>query len=178
MQHAGAEVPVDYQELALTALRATVIYVFLLVVLRLLGKRAVGDATAFDFMVALILGEVVDEPIYGDVPLVQGMLVIAVIAAWHAVNSYLSYRSQRFDRLTGGSPAILIRNGVIDRKAMRRERINDEELWVLLRLQQIENLEDVKEATLEPDGQLSVIKTDAARELTRADVARLRGRAA
>lgn len=168
----------DYQELALTALRATAIYVFLLVVLRLLGKRAVGDATAFDFMVALILGEVVDEPIYGDVPLVQGLVVIGVIAGWHAVNSYLSYRSPRFDRLAGGSPDVLIRNGVIDRKAMRRERLNDEELWVLLRLQQIERLEDVKEATLEPDGQLSVIKTDAARELTRADVATLLGRVA
>lgn len=168
----------DYQELALTALRATVIYVFLLVVLRFLGKRAVGDATAFDFMVALILGEVVDEPIYGDVPLVQGLLVIAVIAGWHAVNSYLSYRSKRFDRLTGGSPTTLIKDGVIDRKAMRQERINDEELWVLLRLQQIERLEDVKEATLEPDGQLSVVKTDAARELTRADVAGLLNRAA
>lgn len=168
----------DYQELAMTALRATAIYVFLLVVMRLLGKRAVGDATAFDFIVALILGEVVDEPIYGDVPLVQGLLVIAVIAGWHAVNSYLSYRSQRFDRLTGGSPAVLVRNGTMDRDAMRRERINDEELWVMLRLQQIEDLKDVKEATLEPDGQLSVIKTDEARELTRRDAARLLGRAA
>ena len=162
----------------MTALRATVIYVFLLVVMRLLGKRAVGDATAFDFIVAIILGEVVDEPIYGDVPLVQGLLVIAVIAGWHAVNSYLSYRSQRFDRLAGGSPTVLIKDGAIDRKAMRRERINDEELWVMLRLHQIEKLEDVKEASLEPDGQLSVIKTDAARELTRADVARLLGRVA
>ena len=168
----------DYHELAMTALRATVIYVFLLVVLRLLGKRAVRHATAFDFMIALILGEVVDEPIYGDVPLVQGLLVIAVIAGWHAVNSYLSYRSERFDRLAGGSPDVLIKNGVIDRKAMRRERINDEELWTLLRLQQIERIEDVKEATLEPDGELSVIKTDEARELTRGDVAKLLRRVA
>jgi uncharacterized membrane protein YcaP (DUF421 family) len=169
---------VDYQELAFTALRATAIYVFLLVMLRLLGKRAVGDATAFDFMVALILGEVVDEPIYGDVPLLQGLVVIAVIAGWHAVNSYLSYRSERFDRLAGGAPRILVRYGVIDREAMRRERMNDGELWTLLRLQQIHDLRDVKQATLEPDGELSVIKTDAARELTRADVARLLGRAA
>jgi uncharacterized membrane protein YcaP (DUF421 family) len=169
---------VEYQELVWTALRATAIYVFLLVVLRLLGKCTVGDATAFDFMVALILGEVVDEPIYGDVPLLQGLVVIAVIAGWHAVNSYLSYRSERFDRLAGGAPRILVRYGVIDREAMRRERMNDGELWTLLRLQQIHDLRDVKQATLEPDGELSVIKTDAARELTRADVARLLGRAA
>lgn len=168
----------DYQDLAWTALRATAIYVFLLVVLRCLGKRAVGDATAFDFMVALILGEVVDEPIYGDVPLLQGFVAIAVIAGWHAVNSYLSYRSPRFDRLTGGSPTVLVRDGEIDRKAMRRERINEAELWTLLRLQQIDELRDVKEATLEPDGELSVIKADGARELTRADVGRLLDRAA
>jgi uncharacterized membrane protein YcaP (DUF421 family) len=61
---------------------------------------------------------------------------------------------------------------------MRHERMNDSELWALLRLQQIEDLRDVKEATLAPDGQLSVIKTDAARELTPADVARLLDRAA
>ena len=160
----------DLQELALTAIRATVIYVFLLVVVRVLGKRAVGGATAFDFMVALILSEVVDEPIYGDVPLVQGMLVIAVVAGWHFVNSYLSSRSRRFDRLTGGGPAILVRNGVMDREAMRREHVNEEELWSLLRLQGIDDLRDVREATLEPDGLLSVLKTDDAKELQKRDL--------
>jgi uncharacterized membrane protein YcaP (DUF421 family) len=168
----------DFHELAMTALRATLIYVFLLVAVRLLGKRAVGSATAFDFMVALILSEVVDEPIYGDVPLVQGLLVIAVVAGWHGVNSYLSYRSERFDRLAGGEPTVLVKNGAIVRRGMRKERINDEELWSLLRLQGIEDLRDVKEATLEPDGLLSVIKTDGARELQKRDLDAVLGKAA
>ena len=168
----------DIHELAMTALRATVIYVFLLVVVRMLGKRTVGAATAFDFMVALILSEVVDEPIYGDVPLVQGLLVIAVVAGWHAVNSYLSYRSQRFDRLAGGGPTVLVKDGEIVRKAMRQERINEEELWSLLRLQGIDNLADVKEATLEPDGLLSVIKTEDAQELRKRDLDRVLRKAA
>ena len=164
----------DVHELAMTALRATIIYGFLLVIVRLLGKRTVGGATAFDFMVALILGEVVDEPIYGDVPLVQGLLVIAVVAGWHGVNSYLSYRSERFDRLAGGQPTVLVKNGALVRKGMRQERINEEELWSLLRLQGIENLRDVKQATLEPDGLLSVLKTDAARELQKRDLEAVR----
>ncbi len=58
-------------------------------------------------VVALILGEVVDEPIYGDVPLVQGLLVIGIIAAWHWVNSWLSYRSIWLDRLLGSGPTTL-----------------------------------------------------------------------
>jgi len=160
----------DLHELAMTALRATAIYVFLLVVVRVLGKRTVGSATAFDFMVALILSEVVDEPIYGDVPLVQGLVVLGVVAGWHAVNSYLSYRSPRFDRLAGGEPTVLVKNGAIMRDGMRSERMNEEELWSLLRLQGIEDLRDIKEATLEPDGLLSVIKTDEARELQKRDL--------
>jgi uncharacterized membrane protein YcaP (DUF421 family) len=168
----------DVHELAMTALRATAIYVVLLVVVRLLGKRTVGAATAFDFMVALILSEVVDEPIYGDVPLVQGLVVIGVVAGWHAINSYLSYRSQRFDRLTGGEPTLLVENGEIQRRGMRQERINEEELWSLLRLQGIEDLRDVKEAVLEPDGILSVIKTEEARELQKRDLDRVLRKAA
>jgi uncharacterized membrane protein YcaP (DUF421 family) len=168
----------DVHELAMTALRATAVYVFLLVVVRLLGKRTVGGATAFDFMVALILSEVVDEPIYGDVPLVQGLLAIAVVAGWHAVNSYLSYRSRRFDRLTGGEPTVLVKNGAIMRDGMRKERMNDEELWSLLRLHGIDELGDVKEATLEPDGLLSVLKTDDARELQKRDLDEVLRRAA
>jgi uncharacterized membrane protein YcaP (DUF421 family) len=168
----------DLHELALTALRASIIYVVLLVVVRFLGKRTVGSATAFDFMVALILSEVVDEPIYGDVPMSQALVVIGVVGGWHAVNSWLSYRSERFDRLTGGEPTVLVRNGVVDRDGMRRERISDEELWSLLRLQGIDELRDIKEATLEPDGGLSVIKTDDARELQRRDLDRILRKAA
>jgi len=114
---------------------------FLLVVIRLLGKRTVGHSTAFDFMVALILGEVVDEPIYGEVPLVQALLVIGVIGGWHALNCFLSYRSPAFDRLAGGSPTVLVRDGRIARRALAAERIN-EELGSLLRLQGIEDLNE------------------------------------
>ena len=168
----------DLQELAFTALRASAIYVFLLIVVRLLGKRTVGSATAFDFMVALILSEVVDEPIYGDVSMTQGMLVIAVIAGWHLVNSYLSYRSQRFDRLVGGEPTVLVKDGAMVPRGMRQERINEEELGSLLRLQGIENLRDVKQATLEPDGLLSVLRSDDAQELRKSDLDRVLRKAA
>jgi uncharacterized membrane protein YcaP (DUF421 family) len=168
----------DWQELAYTAARATVIYMFLLVVIRLLGKRTVGHSTAFDFMVALILGEVVDEPIYGDVPFAQGLVVIAVIAAWHWTNSWLSYRSRGIDWLTGGQPRVVVKDGTVDRGAMAKELLNEAELWSLLREQGIERLEDVKTATLEPGGKLSVLRTEHAREIRKADLRDLRDRVA
>jgi uncharacterized membrane protein YcaP (DUF421 family) len=63
----------DTSELLFTALRATFVYFFLLLVVRILGKREIGATSAFDLIVALILGEVVDEIIYGDVTLLQGV---------------------------------------------------------------------------------------------------------
>ena len=62
----------ETQELLLTALRAAAVYVLMLVVIRLMGKRTVGNFTAFDLLVALMLGEIVDEIIYGDVTFAQG----------------------------------------------------------------------------------------------------------
>lgn len=168
----------DFHEPGLTALRASAIYVVLLVVLRVLGKRTVGHATAFDFMIALILGEVVDEPIYGDVPLAQAFVAIGVIAAWHYVNSWLSYRSERFDHLAGGSPTLLVKDGKMVARGMRSERVNRAELMSMLRLNGIDRLEDVREASLEPDGMLSVIKTDAAQEARKEDLDRVLGTAA
>jgi uncharacterized membrane protein YcaP (DUF421 family) len=150
----------ELREVALVALRGLVIYVFLLALLRVMGKRTVGGPTVFDFMVALILGELVDEPIYGDAPLVQALVALATVAGLHYLNSYLGYRSSIFDRLTGGSPRVLVRNGRVDEDALAREHVNSNELMSMLRANQIERLEQVKLATLEPDGHLSVLKAE------------------
>jgi uncharacterized membrane protein YcaP (DUF421 family) len=169
---------VDVQQLAYTALRATVIYVFLLVLIRLLGKRTVGHSSAFDFMVALVLGELVDEPVYGDVSLAQAFVALGVIGGWHAINQVLSLRSTHFDRVVGGAPTVLARNGVLDRPAMARERLNDEDLRSLLRQHGIDDLSDVELATLEPSGRLSVLTRPEARPLQKGDLDRALRRAA
>ena len=69
------------QELLLTAVRAVAVYVLMLVVIRALGKRTVGNFSAFDLLVALMLGEIVDEIIYGDVRFIQGTVAVVSIAA-------------------------------------------------------------------------------------------------
>ena len=160
----------DAHELLLTALRASALYLILLVTIRLLGKRTVGNFTAFDLIVALMLGEVVDEPILGDVPLLQAVVAIVVIAGWHWVNSWLSVRSPRLDALTGGAPRVLVAAGTPVRAAMAREHVSDAELESMLRLAEVDDLHDVQRATLETNGHLSVIRTAAAKPLTRADL--------
>jgi uncharacterized membrane protein YcaP (DUF421 family) len=162
----------------MTALRAMAVYAFVLAVVRLLGKRSVGNLSAFDLIVALMLGEVVDEIVFGDVTLVKGFLAVAVIAFCHFVNAWASYRSKLVDWLTAGAPRVLVLNGKIQEDALARERMNEDELWSELRRQSIDDLKEVKKAILEPSGQVSVIQQDWAKPLQKGDLQSAKGRAA
>lgn len=148
----------DTSELLQTALRAGLVYVFFLVVMRILGKRTVGNITAFDLVVAFIMSDAVGEIIYGDVPVVQGLLAIAVLAGLHLLSSFLGFHFPTLDALFGGQPNVLIRNGEMQPKAMAAERVNEGELRFMLREHNIENMREVKLGTLEVDGHLSVLK--------------------
>lgn len=162
----------DPQDLMLTALRATLIYFFLLLVVRVLGKRSVGAISAFDLVVALMLGEVVDEAIFGDVTMTKGLLAISVIAIWHFVNEWVSFRSKTIDRLTAGTPTVIVEKGQFKREALAHERINEQEVLSQMRLQGVDKLEDVESAAVEPSGHISFIRTEAARPLQKGDLKR------
>lgn len=165
---------IDMTELMYTALRASFVYVFLLIVVRLLGKREIGNTSAFDLIVALILGEVVDEIIYGDVTILQGVVAIVVVALWHLVNSWASFKSEVIDKLTGAPPTVLIKNGEIQRKNLAKERLNEEELFSELRMMGVDEVKEVKQATLEPNGKISVIQEDWAKPVQRQDLSELK----
>lgn len=160
----------DPQDLMLTALRASLLYFFLLFVIRLLGKRSVGATGAFDLIVALMLGEVTAEVIFGNVSMTKGLLAISVIAVWHLVNSWASHKNKTIDKLTSGDPTILVKNGKILHDALAKERLNEAEVYSELRLMSVDDIEEVKKATLEPNGQISVIKEDWAEAVQKIDL--------
>jgi uncharacterized membrane protein YcaP (DUF421 family) len=160
----------DFNELLLTAGRAFAVYVVMLIVIRALGKRTVGNFAAFDLLVALMLGELVDEIIYGDVTFLQGTLALVVIAGAEAGNSWLSWRSPRLATLLEGSPTVIIRNGSLDREGMHAERMNDKEVMGHLRALGIGDVREVKLAIVEDDGSVSVVRRRWAEPVRRADV--------
>jgi uncharacterized membrane protein YcaP (DUF421 family) len=164
---------IDVKELLYTALRASFVYFFLLLVIRILGKREVGNTSAFDLIVALILGEVVDEIIYGDVTILQGVTAITVVGIWHLVNSWASFKSELIDQLTGAPPTVMVENGQIQRKNLAKERLNESELFSELRMMGVENVKEVKRATLEPNGKISVLLEEWAKPIQRQDLAEL-----
>jgi len=158
------------RELLMTGLRALAVFAFMLVVIRLLGKRTVGNFTAFDLLVALMLGEVVDEMIYGDVSMLQGAVAIVVVAAAKYGTSWLNYFDHGLNAILEGRPSPVIRHGVIQRKALRRELMNEKELMAALRLNEISDVREVKLATVESDGEVSVVLEDWAQPVRKADL--------
>lgn len=165
----------DLQDLLVTAGRGVVVYLFVLCVIRLLGKRSVGTFGAFDLLVALMLGEVVDEIIFGDVTMAKGFTAVGVIALCHYLNSLAGYKSKLIDWLTESGPRVLVEHGEIKQDALARERMNEDELWMQLRLASVEDMKQVKRATLEANGALSVLLEDWARPLEKGDLLVLRG---
>lgn len=160
----------DWQELGLTAARGVLIYVLMLVVIRILGKRTVGNFTAFDLLVALMLGEVVDEIIYGDVTISQGVVAILVIAACKYLTSWLTYFSTGAQKVLEGTPTEIVRNGELVRDGLRGEIMNDHEAMAALRLKGVADLREVKLAIMEVDGEVSVIKEEWAEPLQKGDI--------
>lgn len=160
----------EVQELLMTALRAVGVYVFVLVIIRLSGKRTIGNFTAFDLIVALMVGEVVDEIIYGDVTLLQGAVPIIVVALLHEANARLSYWDHGFDALLEGKPCVIIRDGEFQRKGLRAERMNEKDVLAELRLNGIDDVREVRLATVENDGKVSVILHEWAEPVQKSDV--------
>ena len=160
----------DPRELALTAVRAVAVYAVMLAVIRLSGKRTIGSFSAFDFLVALMLGEVVDEIIYGSVSMGQGFVTIGVLGLLHYANSWLTYWDHGFDHLLEGSPTVVLEKGQLHYPGMRAERMNEKDVLSELRLHGVDDLREVKLAVIEYNGELSVIRQDWAEPVQKADV--------
>ena len=160
----------DSHELLMTAVRSAGAYALILVVLRVLGKRTIGNFSAFDLLVALMLGEVVDEMIYGDVSFSQGTVAIGTLAVLEYGNSWLGYTSHRLSTVLEGKPVTIVENGRLQRRGMRQERMNETDVMAALRLQGISDVHEVKLALVEVDGVVSVLKEEWAQNLQKSDL--------
>ena len=160
----------DPSELMLTAARAAAVYIVMLVVVRALGKRTVGNFSAFDLIVALMLGEVVDEIIYGDVLFTQGAVAIVAIAALAYADSWLAYFDHGMEAVLEGTPTIIVRDGRFDRAGLRSERMTEKDVMSHLRQAGIHDMREVHLAIVEIDGAVSVMKHAWADAAQKADV--------
>jgi uncharacterized membrane protein YcaP (DUF421 family) len=141
--------------------RAVVVYVFLFVALRFIGKKQIGELAPFDLIVLLILSETVQNAmISDDKSLVGGLISAATLIALAQAMGWLSWRSKKLSRVLEGTPAVLVRHGSRCEEAMRRERVSMSEITESMRRQGCSNIADVRIAILENDGRISVLKRE------------------
>ena len=144
-------------DLLIVGWRTVFLYVFILVVLRVMGKREVGELSVIDVVVFVIMAEVVAFALESpDKDLFMSIIPILILLAIQLISSYISLKSKKFRDLVDGDPTVIIRHGKIIEDEMRRQRYNLDDLFQQLREQQVGSIRDVTFAFLEPSGNLSV----------------------
>lgn len=146
--------------LAHILLRAAVTYAFVLFLLRLGGKRQIGQMGPAEFVALLLVSNAVQNSMNGgDNSITAGLVLAGVIVGLSALVGWMSYRSKRLADFISGRPVLLVYKGEIVAQNLEKSRIAGRELHVLLRHQGIHELRDIHEAVLETNGSLSVVRT-------------------
>ncbi len=140
-------------------LRAVVVYVVLLVLVRLSGKRTVGQFTPFDMILIVLLGTAVQNSLIGeDYSLFGGLILAATLIGMNWLVGLLTSRSSRVDRLIEGSPVLLARDGQLFRDVLRREQVGRREFEQVMRQADCTGIDEVALAVLETNGHISVVR--------------------
>ncbi|SEQ61312.1 Protein of unknown function [Faunimonas pinastri] len=143
------------------ALRALIVYVVTLLIIRLAKKRFMGRASAFDMIVGVILGSTVSRAITGTAPLVPALGAALALVAMHWVFSWLAMHWGAFGDLVKGEARLIVENGRVLSSAMKTAHLTDKDLHEDLRAHGLTGPDHIAEARLERNGQLSVIKAAA-----------------
>jgi uncharacterized membrane protein YcaP (DUF421 family) len=139
-------------------LRALLVYGFLLITLRLTGKRQVGQLAPFDLVLLLVLSNAVQNSMNGgDNSVGAGFILVATLLAVNGFMGWMTWRSKRAETLLEGRPQILVHNGVMDEGMLASERITQHELMASVRQAGLTDLADVRVAILETNGRINVI---------------------
>lgn len=139
-------------------IRTLIVYTVISTVLRLMGKRQVGELELSDLVATLLLSELASLPIADrNIPLLNSLVPILIILSLEILLTYCKTKFSPLKKLLESRPSVLIRKGVLDQTELGRMRISVEELLSECRLQGYAHLEDVYYAILEQDGKLSVI---------------------
>src|SRR5918999_453353 len=140
-------------------LRASVIFVALYLLVRLMGKRELGQMTPFELIVLVVIGDLIQQGVtQNDFSLTGAIIAISTIAFLALVMSWASYLWPRAERLLEGEPRVIVRDGEILTSNLRRNRLTVSEIESEMRLAGIASLDDVAWGILEPRGKISFIQ--------------------
>jgi len=147
--------------LAITFLRTVILYLFVIIGMRVMGKRQIGEMQPSEFVAAIMVSELACIPVQEtSIPLLSGIIPIFTLIIMEVLLSYISLKSKKFRDIITGKPSVIIHNGNVLREEMSKIRFNYDDLKEQLRLQGYDSTDGIKYAILETNGQLSVIDDD------------------
>ena len=138
-------------------LRGVIVYVFLLLILRISGKRQTGQLAPIDLVLLLVLSNAVQNSMNGgDNTVLGGLISATTLIALHYAVAIITYKSKKLEAWIDGTPRTLIHDGVLNEEVMRRELLTRHELAAALRGAGCAEIKQVRVATLENNGQITV----------------------
>ncbi len=138
--------------------RAVIVYLFLLIILRITGKRQIGQLAPFDLVMLLVLSNAVQNSMNGgDNSITGGVILVCTLIAINYAVSWMTFRSKRLAAIVEGRPLMLVHNGHVDLRAMRSVQLTMHELDAALRAEGCGNVEQVHFAMLENNGHITVV---------------------
>jgi uncharacterized membrane protein YcaP (DUF421 family) len=142
-------------------LRGIVVFVFLMVLMRVIGRRELSSLQPFDLILLIVLGDAVQQGLtQDDYSLTGGFLAVGTIALCQVLVSFVSYRFPRTRKVIEGTPIVVVQDGEPIDRNLKRERLDVDDVAEEARQQGIAHLADVKWAVLETTGKISFIKKD------------------
>lgn len=154
----------------ITFIRAIFLYIIVLIVMRLMGKREIGQLQPFELAISIMIADLASIPMADSgIPITNGIIPILGLLVMHLIISVINIKSIRAREIICGKPSILIYRGKIDEKVLKKERFTINELQERLRGNNVVNIGDVEYAILETNGQVTVIQKPNKRTITPED---------
>ena len=151
--------------------RTIILYVIILIVVRCMGKKEIGQMQPFEFVISLMVADIASMPLTDTgIPILHGVIPILGLLFAYIIFTICNIASVTLREIICGRPAILINKGKIDEKILIKEKITINELQERLRVKDIFSIEDVEFAILETNGELSVVEKPEKKNLTPEDM--------
>lgn len=144
--------------MAVTLVRATVLYAVVIFLIRVMGKRQIGELQPAEFVVTMLVSEIASIPMQDNtIPILNSISALFVLVAYEVITSAVSLKNYKFRAFMQGHPIIVIRDGVIDIKALKKMRMSVNDLMGALRQKDVFEISQVSYAIFETNGQISVL---------------------
>ena len=157
--------------MAISFVRTVILYILVVFALRVMGKRQIGELQPSELVVAIMISDLATTPVSDiNIPLMAGIIPILTLLVFEVVISFTTLKSEGFRNLLSGKPAVIIKNGVISQRELKKMRFSIEDLLEQLRLKDIFSISDVYMAILETNGELTVVEKASKKTVTAEDL--------